>query len=286
MIFIFYRGWRWTLAVRECPCPVSSSNPCRESPATLSSSKTCVHVHHPTTLWTLDQTQNLHLTRPPCSHTDFREHSREPSGPQSPASSPGEGRGAVLAGQRRRPRERKLGPAGVDPGARAVRGTVGGTTTTSYTHAAWSKILFHNKLIFSLCAATCVQLCYKLPGTSKVPAQWQTVQSQEQQGALRLPVQRLPAPHADHQTSGLVRKRQGLQCQVPPAVSHVQNGEALRILLHTKSFDCRSLMFNVDVCSPSFWTRCWWSSLPILQEMNPYFTYLTSTESTLYALKA
>lgn len=45
-VCMFYRGWRWTLAVRECPCPVSSSNPCRESPDTPSSSKTYVHLNN------------------------------------------------------------------------------------------------------------------------------------------------------------------------------------------------------------------------------------------------
>lgn len=45
-------------------------------------------------------------------------------------------------------------------------------------------------------SATGVQLRHQLSGSQEVPPQREVVQSQEQQGALRLPVQRLPAADA------------------------------------------------------------------------------------------
>lgn len=54
------------------------------------------------------------------SNVDPGKHSWKPSRPQPFKARPGEGRGAVLPGERRGARERELGPAGVDPGSRAV----------------------------------------------------------------------------------------------------------------------------------------------------------------------
>lgn len=55
-----------------------------------------------------------------CPFLDLGEHPRVPPGPQPPASGSGEGRGAVLTGERGRQGEGELGPTGVDPGSRAV----------------------------------------------------------------------------------------------------------------------------------------------------------------------
>lgn len=80
---------------------------------------------------------------------------------------------------------------------------------------------FFNDLLL----ATRVQLCDQLPGPAQVPAQRQTLQGQEQQRAVWLPIQRLPPPDSDHQAPGLLGLRQGVQCQVPPAVPHVQDSK-------------------------------------------------------------
>lgn len=81
------------------------------------------------------------------------------------------------------------------------------------------------EIIASPSPATGVQLSHQLFGSQEVPPQREVVQSQEQQRALRLPVQRLPAADAGDQTSGLVGLGQSLLLENTPAVSHVQDGE-------------------------------------------------------------
>lgn len=56
----------------------------------------------------------------PDSDLDSGKHSGEPPGPQPLAAGSGEGRGALLAGERGRAREGELGPLGVDTGSCAV----------------------------------------------------------------------------------------------------------------------------------------------------------------------
>lgn len=62
--------------------------------------------------------------------------------------------------------------------------------------------------------ATGVQLSDQLLGATQVSAQREALQGQEQQGALRLPLQRLPPADPNHKALRVFRHRQSLQPQI------------------------------------------------------------------------
>lgn len=76
-------------------------------------------------------------------------------------------------------------------------------------------------VFFGFCfpfSATCVQFSDQLLGATQVSSQWETLQGQEQQGAVWLPLQRLPPADPNHKAPGLFGHRQSLQPQIKPAV--------------------------------------------------------------------
>ena len=79
---------------------------------------------HTDTYTDTTHTQTHGLLACGCVSVDPGEHSGGPPRPQPPEGSSGEGRGAVLPGQRGGQGEGELGQAGVDPGSRPVRGAV------------------------------------------------------------------------------------------------------------------------------------------------------------------
>ena len=65
-------------------------------------------------------------------------------------------------------------------------------------------------------------IVHQLPGAPEAPAQRKAVQDQEQQGAARVPLQRLPASHLHGQAvRGLLGLREAFQLKVQCSVQDV-----------------------------------------------------------------